>query len=86
MTTNTAAMSGESRRSNGFSAAIAQAVEAYRRSRARRRTQVALASLEDHVLRDIGLDPNGVRRPHRAMVDWVVQTNRGTARLVFIGR
>jgi len=52
----------------------------------RRKTEMALAELDDHVLRDIGVDPRDVRRPGSAMRDWVVDGRSGPARLVFIGR
>jgi uncharacterized protein YjiS (DUF1127 family) len=57
-----------------------------RRARARRRTEHALAELDDHVLADIGFNPGTVRRTH-SVAEWVLQSNGGTtARLVFFGR
>jgi len=53
---------------------------------ARRRTNLALADLDDRILDDIGYDAGRVRRPHATLTDWVVQSHSGTARLVFIGR
>jgi hypothetical protein len=48
----------------------------------RRKTQMMIANLDDHILRDIGLDPSNVRRPSTATRDWVIDSRKG---LVFIG-
>lgn len=52
----------------------------------RRRTELLVADLDDHILNDIGLDPRNVRRPRSEMRDWVVDARSGPARLIFIGR
>jgi len=52
----------------------------------RRKTDMALADLDDHVLKDIGIDPRDVRRPRSQMRDWMVDGRSGPARIVFIGR
>ena len=52
----------------------------------RRKTAMLVADLDDHILHDIGLDPQNVRRPRAEMRDWVVDAKSGPARLVFIGR
>lgn len=56
-----------------------------KRAWSRRRTRLLLADLDDETLYDIGLDPSQVHR-HRGLADWVVQTQSGTSRIVFIGR
>jgi hypothetical protein len=45
-----------------------------------------VADLDDHILNDIGLNPQVVRRPRAEIQDWVVDARSGPARLVFIGR
>jgi len=52
----------------------------------RRKTEMLVADLDDHILNDIGLDPQNVRRPRAEIRDWVVDARSGPARLVFIGR
>jgi uncharacterized protein YjiS (DUF1127 family) len=52
----------------------------------RRRTSVLLADLDDQTLKDIGLDRGQVRRSRQGLTDWVVQTQSGTSRILFIGR
>ncbi len=52
----------------------------------RRKTELLVADLDDHILNDIGLNPQIVRRPRAEMQDWVVDARSGPARLVFIGR
>ncbi len=52
----------------------------------RRKTAMLVADLDDHVLRDIGIEPGDVRRPRAQINDWVVDARSGPARLVFIGR
>lgn len=86
MTTKTASWGAESPRSDGIGATLSRIVTLLKASRARRRTRVLLADLDNHTLDDIGLDPNHVWRTRPGLVDWVVQTQSGTARLVFIGR
>ena len=51
-----------------------------------RRTTRMIADLDDHILRDIGLNPGDVQRSREAMRDWVLDTRSETGRLVFIGR
>jgi uncharacterized protein YjiS (DUF1127 family) len=83
MSTNTAFWGATSSQSHGFFARLAAP---FLDARAKRRTVTALAELDDYALVDIGIDPADVRRSHRAVTDWVVQSHSGTARLVFIGR
>jgi len=52
----------------------------------RQRTARMIADLDDHILRDIGLNSGDVRRSREAMRDWVLDTRSETGRLVFIGR
>lgn len=84
MTTNTAIWGAEGPGASSFS--LSGMLAALRKLRARRRTHLILSDLEDYILDDIGLDPSHVRRTRPGAVDWVIQTNAGTARLVFIGR
>ncbi len=84
--TTTAATLGGARRPTAFFAPLARLVQALKRARAKRRTELALANLEDHVLLDIGIDPSKVRRSDRGLADWAVQTQSTTARIVFVGR
>ena len=86
MTTNTASWDARSSQPNGFLSTLSFLIQAAFDARARRRTEAALAELDDHALLDIGVDPSDVRRHHRTVTDWVVQSHSGTARLVFIGR
>jgi uncharacterized protein YjiS (DUF1127 family) len=84
MTTNTALWGAEKPQTSGLS--FSGIVAKLRRDWSRRRTHLLLADLDDHTLDDIGLDPSHVRRTRRGLTDWVIQTQSGTARLVFIGR
>ncbi len=86
MTTNITTMDGGSLRSNSLLTALSRAADAFQRARAERRTERALAELEDHVLLDIGINPGDVRRRERAATDWIMLSRSGTARLVFFGR
>jgi uncharacterized protein YjiS (DUF1127 family) len=86
MTTKTATWGAETSQPGGFASLFADIAERLRRFRARRRTLLILADLDDHTLDDIGFDPSHVRTTRPGAVDWVVQTHAGTARLVFIGR
>jgi uncharacterized protein YjiS (DUF1127 family) len=79
-------LTGASAGTDGFFASLARFVTEMRRARTRSRTNLVLSDLDDFILDDIGVDPAGVRRRSSGMVDWVVQTQSGTARLVFIGR
>lgn len=72
--------------SEGLASALFRVVARRQQDRARRRTHLLLSDLEDHVLDDIGVDPSHVRGTRPGAVDWVVQSQSGTARLVFIGR
>ena len=62
-------------------AVIASALSALsqrrQQDRARRRTHLLLADLDDQTLDDIGADPSHVRRTRPGAVDWVVQTHSG---------
>jgi uncharacterized protein YjiS (DUF1127 family) len=51
----------------------------------RRKTEMLLADLDDHILRDIGVNPSEMRRPRNEIRDWVIDGRAGPARLVFIG-
>jgi uncharacterized protein YjiS (DUF1127 family) len=84
MTTDTALWGAEKPQASGF--AFSGIVARLRRNWSRRRTHLILADLDDHTLDDIGVDPGHVRRNRRGLTDWVIQTQAGTARLVFIGR
>ena len=86
MTTQTATWGADQTQTTTLSGMLAAMIETIRRARSKRRTEVVLSDLDDHVLADIGLDPGAVRRRHHSMADWVVHTQSGTARLVFIGR
>lgn len=65
---------------------LLEIVETARAMWMRRRTVMLLADLDDHILRDIGLNPGEIRRPRNELRDWVVDGRAGPARLVFIGR
>jgi len=86
MTTNAATWGAGSPQSNGVFSAISRVAHAISRARAKRRTAMILADLDDHALLDIGINPGEVRRSHPSARDWVVQSHSGTARLVFVGR
>ena len=86
MTTKTATWGTESLQPNGIGATLSRIAARLRQYRARRRTHLLLADLDDHTLDDIGLDPSHIRKTRPGAIDWVVQTHAGTARLVFIGR
>ncbi len=86
MSTNTANWGAERPQEIGFVTLLSNAVKAVAHARTQRRTQMALAELDDHALLDIGVNPGDVRRNHRAVTDWVLQSHSGTARLIFIGR
>jgi len=60
--------------------------EAAKRRWSRRRTNLLLADLDDQTLKDIGLDRGQIQRSRQGLSDWVVQTQSGTSRLLFIGR
>jgi uncharacterized protein YjiS (DUF1127 family) len=60
--------------------------EAIKRRWSQRRTNLVLADLDDLTLKDIGLDRSQVRRTRQGLADWVVQTQSGTQRIMFIGR
>ena len=83
MTTKTATWGAETQTNRA--ATLSGLFASVKRAWSRRRTNMLLADLNDETLYDIGLDPNQVRR-HRSLTDWVVQTQSGTARIVFIGR
>jgi uncharacterized protein YjiS (DUF1127 family) len=59
---------------------------ALKRRWSQRRTMLMLADLDDHTLRDIGLDRSQIGRPRHSMSDWVVGTATGRAQIAFIGR
>ncbi len=86
MTTNAATWGAGSPQSNGIFSTISRLVHAISRARAKRRTEMILADLDDHALLDIGINPGEFRRSHPSARDWVVQSQTGTARLVFVGR
>ncbi len=86
MTTNTATWSAESSRPSGLAAILSRLVARLRQDWTRRRTHILLADLDARTLDDIGFNAGNLRRSRPALVDWVVQTHSGTARLVFIGR
>ena len=79
-------LTGPSAGTTGFFSALGRLAAQLKQSRAKSRTNVLLSDLDDFILDDIGVDPTGLRRRPSGMVDWVVQTQSGTARLVFIGR
>lgn len=83
MTTMTVGSAASLPARNGWT--VSDLFASARQSWARRRTRSILSDLDDHTLQDIGLNPAEFRARSRT-VDWVVQSNRGTARLVFIGR
>lgn len=84
MTTKTATWGAETQTNRA--ATLSGVFASMKRAWSRRRTNTLLADLNDETLHDIGLDPSQVRRSHRDLTDWVVQTQSGTARIVFIGR
>jgi uncharacterized protein YjiS (DUF1127 family) len=86
MTTNTAIWGAEKSQQTGLTGTVRGFIDAFARARSKHRTMAALAELDDNALIDIGLDPRDVRRSHRAITDWVVQSHSGTARLVLVGR
>jgi uncharacterized protein YjiS (DUF1127 family) len=86
MTTNAARWDAESTQNNGFFSTFSNLASRLANAQIKRRTLAALAELDDHALLDIGVNPGEVRRSHRSVTDWVVQSHSGTARLVFIGR
>jgi uncharacterized protein YjiS (DUF1127 family) len=85
MTTKTATWGAETSRS-GITATLSTLFAAFTRSRSKRRTNFILADLDDHTLDDIGLHPSQVRRTRQGLTDWVIQTQSGTSRIIFIGR
>ena len=85
MTTKTATWGAESSRS-GTAATLSTIFATFTRKWSKRRTNFILADLDDHTLDDIGLHPSQVRRTRQGMSDWVVQTQSGTSRIIFIGR
>jgi uncharacterized protein YjiS (DUF1127 family) len=86
MSMNTASWDAGTSQRDNFLTRLATLADAVLRARARRRTQGALADLDDHILDDIGINPATVHRHHQSMTEWVIQSHSGTARLVFIGR
>ena len=85
MTTRSAVL-GAPIAQTGFLAALSGMVATVRRGWSERRTNLLLADLDDHTLDDIGLHPSQVRRTRQGLTDWVVQTQSGTSRIIFIGR
>ena len=85
MTSKTTTVSARTPR-GGFIAALSAMIEDLRRGWSERRTNLLLADLDDHTLDDIGLHPSQVRRTRQGLTDWVIQTNSGTSRIIFIGR
>jgi uncharacterized protein YjiS (DUF1127 family) len=85
MTSKTATLSAQAPQ-GGFVAALSGMIEEIRRGWSERRTNLLLADLDDHTLDDIGLHPSQVRRTRQGLTDWVIQTQSGTSRIVFIGR
>ena len=86
MTTNSAVWGSERRPSNGIFSLVVRAAEMVVRAGARRRTAIATSELDDHVLRDINLDPDEVRRLHHSALDMISQSPSGSAYLLFVGR
>lgn len=84
MTSKTAILSAQAPQS-GFIAALSGLIAEFRRGWSERRTNLLLADLDDHTLDDIGLHPSQVRRTRQGLTDWVIQTNSGTSRIIFIG-
>jgi len=85
MTSTTAITSAQAPQS-GFIEMLSGMISEVRRGWSERRTSLLLADLDDHVLKDIGFHPGQVRRTRQGLTDWVIQTNSGTSRIVFIGR
>jgi uncharacterized protein YjiS (DUF1127 family) len=86
MSTNAAIWGAGEPRTIGFLTLLSRAATAVERIRAKRRTARVLGELDDHVLVDIGINPGEVLRHRQSVVDWIVQSHNGTARIVFIGR
>lgn len=82
MTTKAASWGAE----NSTDSTLSGIVSALKRSWSKRRTNLLLADLDDQTLNDIGLLPSQVRRTRQGLADWVIQTQSGTQRIVFIGR
>jgi uncharacterized protein YjiS (DUF1127 family) len=85
MPAKTATLAIDSTRT-GLLAPLAGLVSELKRAWSERRTYLLLADLDDHTLDDIGFHPSQVRRTRQGLTDWVVQTQSGTSRIVFIGR
>lgn len=84
MTTKTATWGAES--APTIIGTLSGLLATLQRSWSRRRTNLVLADLDDQTLYDIGIEPGQVRRSHPGLADWVIQTQTGTSRIVFIGR
>jgi uncharacterized protein YjiS (DUF1127 family) len=51
----------------------------------RRKTRMILSDMEDHMLRDIGIDPHSVRPRTAQTAGWVVEAQARMPGLVFLG-
>jgi uncharacterized protein YjiS (DUF1127 family) len=71
---------------SGIFSIVLRAAEKVVRANARRRTEKAIAELDDHVLTDVGLNPNDVRDLHRSAMEMIADAPDGSAHLVFVGR